>query len=118
MELGIPRGSLFKTGNVRNTLEESKKVNLLLNKILSKRDKKIILITSAYHMSRALKLFEKKGLKVIPYPVDFEGSNIGFKNILTPRNLLPTSQNLHKSSIALREIMGRIFYNIYFFFKK
>ena len=33
-------------------------------------------------MSRALKLFEKKGLKVLPYPVDFEGSNIGFKNII------------------------------------
>ena len=118
LELGIPRGSLFKTGNVRNTLEESKKINLLLNTILSKKDKKIILITSAYHMSRALKLFEKKDLKVIPYPVDFEGSIIGFKNILTPRYLVPTSQNLNKSSIALREIMGRGFYNLYFFFKK
>ena len=60
-------------------------------------------------MSRALKLSRKKDLKVIPYPVDFEGSIIGFKNILTPRYLLPTSQNLNKSSIALREIMGRIF---------
>ena len=32
----------------------------------------ILLVTSAYHMKRAKKTFERKGFKVNPYPVNFK----------------------------------------------
>ncbi len=34
--------------------------------------KKIILVISSYHTYRAQRLFEKKGIEVIPYKVDYK----------------------------------------------
>jgi len=32
--------------------------------------KKLILVTSAYHLKRSKKLFERTELKILPYPAD------------------------------------------------
>ena len=33
---------------------------------------RILLVTSAFHMRRAQRLFERQGPKVLPFPVDFQ----------------------------------------------
>ena len=38
------------------------------------KNSKVILVTSAFHMPRAQKVFQNQNLKVIPYPVDFRSS--------------------------------------------
>ena len=38
------------------------------------KNSEIILVTSAFHMPRAEKVFQNQNLKVIPYPVDFRSS--------------------------------------------
>ncbi len=47
------------------------------------RSKRIILITSAFHMYRAKKLFEKQGFFVIPYIVDIKQIRIKLSDLLT-----------------------------------
>ncbi len=72
--------------------------------------KKIILVTSAYHMKRAVMLFKKHKLDVIPYPVDFkESHSYNFYSYL------PTLNNLVVSSEAIREYLGYIYYKLVFF---
>jgi uncharacterized SAM-binding protein YcdF (DUF218 family) len=52
---GIPSEKIFVTKDVENTAEEAVAVKELIGS-----SKRIILVTSAYHMYRAKRLFEKK----------------------------------------------------------
>ena len=63
----VPSQMILLTKNVQNTDQEAKAVaKLPKNKV-----PKIILVTSAYHMSRAQMVFEAAGIAVSPFPVDF-----------------------------------------------
>ena len=53
----------------RNTFENAKLSKELLK---PKPEETWILVTSAFHMPRAMGVFRKQGWNVIPYPVDFE----------------------------------------------
>ena len=64
---GIASEKIFVTKDVENTADEAVAVKELIGP-----SKKIILVTSAYHMYRAQRLFEKQGFKVIPFKVDFK----------------------------------------------
>jgi uncharacterized SAM-binding protein YcdF (DUF218 family) len=66
---------------------------------------RILLVTSAYHMSRAEILFRRAGLEVIPFPVDFQ-TKLG----ITPRSFIPSGGALQQTDAALHEIYGRVYY--------
>ena len=99
---GIPAEKIIVTKDVENTADEA-----VALKELIRPDKKIILVTSAYHMYRAKKLFEKQGFDVIPYKVDYKTSVN--KNI-TVLDFLPSADDLKTTEIGIREIIVRLFY--------
>jgi len=68
---GIPSEKLFVTKDVQNTAEEAVAVKELISP-----SKRIILVTSAYHMYRANMLFEKQGFEVMPYKIDYKARKI------------------------------------------
>ena len=76
--MGIPKEDLYTTNPIHNTLQEAKAVKKLLNDEIPFIQKKIILVTSAYHMKRAKKVFESEGISVQPYPVDFKSNKSFF----------------------------------------
>jgi uncharacterized SAM-binding protein YcdF (DUF218 family) len=101
---GIPSEKILVTKEVGNTAEESVAVKVTIS-----RGKRIILITSAFHMYRAKKLFEKQGFFVIPYKVDYKtNQNKAIRFI----DFLPSANNLGQTETGIREIIGRIFYLI------
>ena len=109
--LGVPSSSIITTKKVFNTFQESVQVNELISRTILKRNNtyKIILVTSAFHMKRAKKFFERQGLLVIPFPVDFQSRGKWAGSIwLDPVLWIPTPGNLSYSSRALRELLGRI----------
>ena len=59
IKFGVPEESILLTDNVQNTDQEAKSVKKLLNS----NDVKVILVTSAFHMPRAKKIFETFYLK-------------------------------------------------------
>jgi len=71
--------------------------------------KRIILVTSAYHMYRAKKLFEKQGFEVVPLKVDYKTAG---KSAITVMDFLPSAINLELTEIGIREMIGRIYYII------
>ena len=99
---GIPSEKIFVTKDVENTADEAVAVSALINP-----NKRIILVTSAYHMYRAQRLFEKQGLVVIPYKVDYKENR---NNTTTLMNFLPSAINLELTETGIREIIGRFFY--------
>ncbi len=109
ISLGIPPKDLLTTYPVFNTFQEAKAVKKLLNKN-SPSKKKVILVTSAFHMTRAKKVFEREGIIVKPYPVDFKSGNNFASIFRNPFNYVPNALSLNRTSSALREIIGRIVY--------
>ena len=99
---GIPTEKLFVTKDVENTAEEAVAVSALISP-----SKRIILVTSAFHMYRAKRLFEKQGFEVIPYKVDYKS---GRNKEMTILEFLPSADYLKTTEIGIREIIGRLFY--------
>ena len=72
--------------------------------ILKQHDvKRIALISQAWHLPRAIKLFEQQGLTVYPAPTGY--TNEDNEPII---RWLPKASALDKSSIALKEYLGRL----------
>lgn len=112
--LGVPGENAITTGAVVNTAEEAQAVAALLNKKAIRVEDgagkfRILLVTSAFHMKRAQWLFERAGLQVIPFPVDFQVAEGGG---LSGIDLLPGAGALNQTERALRELYGRFFYSL------
>ena len=101
---GIPSENIFVTKDVENTADEAVAVKELISP-----SKRIILVTSAYHMFRARRLFEKQGFNVIAYKVDYKTSRNETKTIM---DFLPSAEDLKLTETGIREIIGRLFYQI------
>ena len=71
----------------------------------------IILVTSAFHMKRAKKLFERRGFNVTAYKVDYKTAPAPKLNFIS---LIPSANSLLKTEIAFREILGRLYYDLFF----
>lgn len=104
IRFGIPKKKILLTDNVQNTDQEARSVKKLLNS----DDANIILVTSAFHMSRAKKVFEAADIKVIPFAVDFR--NLSKK--ITFIDFIPSANSLFETSHFVREMIGRIYYSL------
>ena len=99
ISLGISPNNILIQKEPKDTQEEAQYIKKIV------KDEKFILVTSAYHMPRAMKLFKKEGLNPIPAPANF----------LTEESLLisrPSGKNLQKTEIAVHEYLGTLFNKI------
>ncbi|MFN9644409.1 MAG: YdcF family protein [Cyanobacteriota bacterium] len=106
LALGLPARALAVTPFVRNTAEEARAVAAQLP-----RGSRVLLVTSAFHMTRARARFARQGLEGEPYPVDFQSRGAWAGSVWTDfRYWFPTADGLESSSRALREALGRLIY--------
>jgi uncharacterized SAM-binding protein YcdF (DUF218 family) len=110
--LGIPAECVVTTSAVMNTAEEAGAVAALLaNRRMKSANRptaaRVLLVTSAFHMARSRQLFERAGLKVVPFPVDFQVSVGGALSVI---DFLPNAKALSQTEMAWREMYGRLFY--------
>lgn len=71
--------------------------------------RRIVLVTSAFHMPRAVHLFERTGLTVTPFPVDYLAPDQGGLALL---DFVPQSEALWQTEIALKEFYGMAYYRL------
>lgn len=89
--------------NSRNTWENAHKTAALLRE---KSIDNIILVTHAYHMRRAQRVFEATGLSITPMATGFISTDIhGWVN-----DYIPRASALLNSRKALHEYLGLLFY--------
>ena len=103
---------MASTPPVVNTAEEAIAIRQVLQRSQSSATSmRILLVTSAFHMRRAQRLFERQGLKVFPFPVDFQARGQWVGPLWRdPTQWLPSARALDDSSRALRELIGRLVY--------
>lgn len=94
--LGVERDHMKIEIGSRDTVEEAQHLEPLI------KNQKFVLVTSAYHMPRAVKIFKEQGLYPIPAPTQFL-----IKHYQTnPKYYFPNVANLIHSEIALHEYIG------------
>lgn len=101
MSLGVHQKDIILHFGTRDTQEEAEAGKKLLG------DKPFILVTSASHMTRALKFFTHEGLNPIPAPTNHLGSiqHLHYTDIFS-------SHALEKSRIAMHELIGLMWQKI------
>lgn len=104
-EAGIAPERLVLEANARNTFE-----NAVLTRELVKPapGERWLLVTSAYHMPRAIGLFRKAGFDVTAYPVDYRTR--GREDLLRTFGRMP--QGLMRLDLAANEWMGLAAYRL------
>ena len=112
MNYGIPRESILISKNAKNTYEEAIAINQILKPFLNSDKRKVILVTSAFHMTRAKKRFLKSRIFKLSYFLLILEHMIFqvIKLFYLLFGFIPNANNLADSSLAIREIMGRIIY--------
>ena len=103
IKYGVSEENIILTDEVQNTDQEAKAIKEILTE-----DAKIILVTSAFHMPRAEKVFKAANINVIPFPVDFQNS----KSKTTMMDFIPSAESLFDTSHFVREMIGRLYYNL------
>jgi uncharacterized SAM-binding protein YcdF (DUF218 family) len=98
--LGVPEDKILTESKSRNTTENA---NFTKNIISRYAFKNPILVTSAFHMHRSVKQFEKMKIDVIPYPADYQ-TNI--KNHFILSDLVPNAEALSKINLTIKEYLG------------
>lgn len=102
-ELGLAPGRVEFERHSKNTYQ-----NATYSKRLAqpKPGERWLLVTSAFHMPRAMGAFRKAGFPVVAYPVDFR-----LKGDAQTWQLIPTASNgLSRVDVAVREYGGLIVY--------
>jgi uncharacterized SAM-binding protein YcdF (DUF218 family) len=113
--MGVPAQALWLQSDSRNTYEDALYSARMLkdNGIL-----RVLLVTSAGHMLRAVKLFQAQGIEVIPLPTDYTVTQAGWEQMTKPDlrvqilNLLPNAENLAMTSRVLKEYIGILVYEL------
>ena len=113
LEMGVKKSYVITEDKSNDTFENA----LYVLKICKRRNfRRVILVTSAYHMPRAMFLFNevkeknygyKGGIKIIPYPTDFKTDKH-----YTIYGYIPQLGNLIISEEAIHEYIGYFYYYI------
>lgn len=114
-EAAIGRAILEQEFGVKVMLTEdrsriTREQALLLKPLLEQHDiHKILLVTHAWHMLRALDVFEAAGIQVQPAPTGFAHGPDGQTSF---HDWLPTARAFRHSYFALHEQLGRVWYRL------
>jgi uncharacterized SAM-binding protein YcdF (DUF218 family) len=106
VEWGVPREAIVTEGASLDTRENAVGTARLLT---ARGLRRILLVTSALHMTRAAAAFRAAGLEVLPAPTDYQAVDA---REVTWLDWLPDAGALARSSRALHEHLGRVWYRL------
>ncbi|UBM60672.1 YdcF family protein [Marinilongibacter aquaticus] len=106
IENGVPAEKIYHENKSRNTHENAE---FTANYLASRGQQgKMLLITSAYHMRRALACFEKQELSV----VDFSSNFLTYQGTNDIVDFLPTAKSFYSTRLLSKEIWGFLIYSV------
>ena len=97
VSLGVDPRKLVLEPKSRDTKDQATMVQRIVG------GDRFVLVTSAYHMPRAVSLFRNRGMRPIPAPA---GHWVKQKRYLHPGALFPSAAGIWKSERAIREYLG------------
>jgi len=104
---GIDSTALVLADSSRNTREDAIEVVRVIRELGSPYE--ILLVTSAMHMPRAVRLMRKQGIEVHPAPADYHANRFRQWKLM---DFLPRADALMESTLALHEYFGLVAYRL------
>ncbi len=104
---GVPAGDILLEPRSRNTHENARFSRQLLEARIT--DGQYLLVTSAFHMPRALLCFAEEGLPVRAFSTDFYSMDGPYT---LEHYLIPSAEALHAWGKLLREWLGLLTYKV------
>jgi uncharacterized SAM-binding protein YcdF (DUF218 family) len=101
-ELGVPASAIVRVDGARNTREEARLHAALIHE---RGWRRIGLVTSGYHMRRALALFRAEGIDAVPLPADLRGRESPWLGAVS---IVPTGAAAGRLHKACWELVGRL----------
>lgn len=102
MSLGVPRADIIRLPEPKNTKQEIAAVKRLVETSTSIRT--LGLVTSAWHLKRALRLAERAGLDAVPLPADVRTEPEVGANL---QDFIPDGSGFDRVHRATWELLGR-----------
>jgi len=99
-DLGVPGSAIVSEAEALNTRDNIKRVHAMV------QDKPVALVTSAYHMPRAMRLAARYGLNAMAFPTDWETT---WETRPIWHNWLPTQEAQAVSATAIWEYLALAF---------
>jgi len=99
---GMDEDDIVIEGDSRNTWENIRNVKEIVG------EKPFFLVTSAYHMERSIREFQRVEANPIPAPTDFKIKTDKYGVL----DFFPNAQNLRKSDLAFHEYMAILWYTV------
>lgn len=100
LEFGLPASALIFEDQSRSTEENARYSALMIGSAETRT--RILLVTSAWHLRRAVPLFERQGFDVVPVGSDYRGQS----RCIGLTCLLPDSRALDATGIAWKEFVA------------
>ena len=107
---GVPAESVIVTRETINTAAEADALTELASQFNWKR---VLLVTSAYHMPRAMLLFRDCPAEIVPVPVNFQSVSAGTTSGFQIADYLPNAEALFHSERACHEYLGIAVYSVF-----
>ncbi|MBI2517234.1 MAG: YdcF family protein [Opitutae bacterium] len=104
LQHGAPAERVLVTREVGNTWDEARAIAELAKQ---RGWRKVIVVTTAWHMPRAARLFRAAKVPFTPFPVDFRRDK---SRVLSAAEFIPKAEAFQMSETALRECYGYAFY--------
>lgn len=106
--LGVPAQDLMIENRSRTTFENATFTKKIIDSV--KLQPPFVLVTSALHIPRAKKVFEKAGVQVIPFPSDFHvfDQKFAFADYVIPKVFV-----LNDWASFTKEIIGMLGYKLF-----
>jgi uncharacterized SAM-binding protein YcdF (DUF218 family) len=98
--LGIPEADILTENQSLNTEQNAVNTAALMKELGLRQP---ILVTSAFHMSRAMAQFHEAGLDPLAYPTDYTSSR---GTALYPGKFAPSGSAMQSTGLALKEYLG------------
>lgn len=103
--LGVPRAAILRESTSRDTAENCRNAAEILAERAARR---VLLVTSALHMPRALATCRSAGIRAWAAPTDHRVTERG----TTVLDWVPAASGLASSESALREMLGYLVYRL------
>jgi uncharacterized SAM-binding protein YcdF (DUF218 family) len=110
--MGVPSSAVVQESESGNTYQNATGTKAILEQ---RNLHRILLVTSALHMPRAMELFRGQGVEAISAPTDFISLPKSWADSSWPDliiSLLPSAEALQQTTQALRELLGSAVYRI------
>jgi uncharacterized SAM-binding protein YcdF (DUF218 family) len=115
LDLGVPEGAIRVEPKARNTEENA----MFVEKILEPRNtqntrKRVLLVTSAWHMRRSVLMYRKyaPSLEIIPAAADYEAT-VQTGHPFSLKDLWPDATMFYANSYILKEYIGYWGYRLF-----